>query len=51
MLYLKDLRDGIRKQVENEIKTYRPDLVKSMNDGDDIEIGEIWEFKKYKLAD
>ncbi len=49
MLFLRDLKQNLRDEVEADIRKSRPDLIPALEAGDDIEIGEIFHSKEYKV--
>lgn len=51
MLYLRDLRNELREDIEKIIRSQRPDLANDMEFGDDILIGEIFKAKDFKIAE
>lgn len=50
ILYLRDLSDQCREAYEKEIRKTRPDLVKALDEGEDIEVGGTYRVKDFYLA-
>lgn len=48
ILYLRDLNKESQKGVIAYISEYKPELLRNIEEGDDIEIGEIYIAKYFK---
>ena len=49
-VYLRDLKDSVRSDIENEIRRKRPDLIKVLEKGEDIAVGEYLVASEYELV-
>jgi len=51
-LYLRDLNNDLRQDIEHDIRIKRPDLVKAIKEGQDILIGRFdhWNIEAYRAV-
>jgi hypothetical protein len=48
-LYLRDLKDTLREDIEKQIRKHRPDLIKALEEGEDISIGDMYNPENFGL--
>jgi hypothetical protein len=49
-LYIRDLSPTIRADVMLAIEQQRPGLLQAIEQGEDVEIGELWQCEQFKVS-